>query len=287
MTPGPSPLHHWYRTSDLDHDGVLVMFWFDWGEGLGIKKFTRRGKTAVYRIRRSARHFEDLPKWAVPSLWRPIREDMWPYPLPEPVKVLTPPERPKPAASPRKQRNVVDVTIHRYSPPGEISREEAEIRMIRFIRTEQVTPWSNPTALRTGWPSVVYSLAGMIANWDEAHTYATEAPRPVWIPTPRDIADSEVVAKWFCALNPPGLGGERINGLQEVLIARALEPTPSWSEVGQIIGASDPKDLYRRALNAVHRAANGQPAFPGLDLPDPIEELRRRNRLYRERATVA
>lgn len=277
----PDPKFNWYRTSELDCEDLVIFYW-PWGEGIGMKKFTRRGR-AVYRIRRSLLRFEDMPKWATPSLWRPIREDLWPYELPEPAAVLYPPERPKPTVSPREPRETIDVTIHRYSPPGEITREEAEIRMIRFLRTEQVTPWSNPTALRIGWPAVVNSIAEMIASWDEARTYPINDPVPVWTPTPRDITDSEIVAKWFCALNPPGLGRERITDLQEVLIARASLPTPTWDEIALLIEHSDPKNLYERALNAVHRVANGLPAFPGLNLPDPIEELRRRNRLYRER----
>lgn len=286
MTHGPDPQYRWYRADDLDHDSILVCFWLDWGEALGMKKFTRRGKSAVYRIRKSNRHFEDLPKWASPSLWRPIREDMWPYPLPEPVTILVPPERPEPVASPRKPKEAVDVTIHRYSEPGEISREEAEIRMIRFIRTEHVSPWHNPTGLRSGWPGYLDYLSEWAKSLEEAKKDATRDPTPRWEPTPRDITDSETVVKWFTSLNPPGLGRvrPRINDLQEVIIWRALEPAPSWAEIGDEMGVTDARDLYRRAMNAVHRVANGEPAFPHLNLPDPIEELRRRNRLWRERA---
>lgn len=281
---GPDPLHRWYRPADLDHDSVLVFFWFPWGEGMGMKKFTRGGRSAGYRLRKSNRHFEDLPRWAIPELWRPLREDTWPWPLPEPVTLLSPPERPEPVASPRRPKEAIDVTIHRYSEPGAISRAEAEIRMIRFIRTDRVLPWSNPSGLVSGWN------IGQLSEWakslDEAAKDATRDPTPRWEPTPRDITDSETVLKWFMALNPPGLGRERINDLQEVIIWRAMEPTPSWGDIGGLMGCGDAADLYRRAMNAVHRAANGEPAFPHLNLPDPIAELRRRNRLYRERAAA-
>lgn len=286
MTDGPNPRFNWYRCDDLEADGELVIFWWPWGEGIGMKKWTRRGRKVVYRVRRTPKHFEDLPEWARPHLWRPLREDLWPYELPEPVPIRSMPEIPKPQVSPRKQREEIDVTITRYSPSGEISRREAEIRMIRFIRTERVTPWTNPTALRVGWPAVIASIAEMIASWDEAKTYPINDPRPSWTPTPKDIADSEIVVQWFCALNPPALGGPKINSLQAVLIARANLPTPTWDEMAVLLDTDDPKGLYERALNVVERVANGQPAFPGVFryIPDPIEELRRRNRLYRERA---
>lgn len=278
--------HTWYYTGDLDLDGVLVMFLLQTGgQGPGIKKWVRRGKRVVYRLWVGPNRYEDIPRWAEPDLWRPIRPENWPHPLPDLSAVVQhAPEPVKPVASPRVPVPVIDVAIRHYSPPGEISRAEAEIRMIRFIRTDRVQPWANPSGLVSGWN------VGQISEWakslEEEKKDATRDPTPRWEPTPRDITDSETVLKWFMALNPPGLGRERINDLQEVIIWRAMEPTPSWPEIGELVGSSDAADLYRRAMNAVHRAANGQPAFPHLNLPDPIAELRRRNRLYRERASA-
>lgn len=287
MTASPDPAHTWYLTGDLDLDGVLVMFWLQTGaQAPGLKKWVGRRRGVVYRLWVGPNRYEDIPRWAEPDLWRPISLERWPHALPEVAAVLQPePERVAPAASPRPPKEAIDVAIHRYSPPGEISRKEAEIRMIRFIRTERMTPWGDVTGLRPGWP-------GYLSEWakslEESRKDATRDPAPRWEPTPRDITDSETVVKWFTSLNPPGLSREpvRINDLQEVIIWRALEPMPSWAEIGDEMGVTDARDLYRRALNAVHRVANGEPAFPHLNLPDPIAELRRRNRLWRERAAT-
>lgn len=282
MTRGPDPRFEWFRTAELDVDGEPVIFWMPEGEVVGLKKWTRKGKSVSYRLRRTGRHYVDLPRFAWPSLWRPLREDLWPYELPEPVVLMDEPEVVKPKASPRRDPPQIDVTINRYSPPGDVSRSEAEIRMIRFIRTERVTPWETPTALRTGWPAVVDSLSVMIAEWDEARSYPIDDPVPAWVPTPKDISDSHVVGKWFISLNPPGLSGKRINLLQRAIICRARMPTPTWGEMAVRIETDDPRGVYDRAVNAVHRAANGLPVYPHEDVTDPLEELRARNRAYRQ-----
>lgn len=286
MSGGPDPKYEWFYVSELDVDGEPVIFWLPEGEVVGMKKWTRKGRYVTYRIRRKGfRDYVDLPKWAWPSLWRPMRQDLWPHPLPEPAVLMQMRELEKPKASPRVDPPSIDVTIHRYSPEGEISREEAEIRMIRYIRTEEVLPLSNPTALRIGWPAVFDSLSEVIARLEEGYSYPIDDPVPRWEPTPRDISDSHIVVKWFMALNPPGLGSERINSLQEALIFRAHLPTPTWGEMAVLLNTQDPHSLYERAVNAVHRAANGLKVFPHLNLPDPMEELRKRNRAWRQRAS--
>lgn len=280
---GPDPRHEWFLVSELDVDGVPVIFWMPQGEVVGMKKWIRKGKAVSYRVRdKTGRDYVDLPRFAWPSLWRPLRQDLWPYPLPEPAVIQPDPEPVRPKASPRVDPPKLDVSINYYSPPGEISRREAEVRMIRFIRTEGVSPNDAPTALRVGWPSVADSLTTMIAAWDEGRSYPIDDPVPVWVPTPKDVSDSHIVHKWFISLNPPALGGERINSLQRALILRARLPTPTWADMALRLKTRDPEGLYERAVNAVHRAANGLEVFPGLKLPDPMEELRARNRAWRE-----
>jgi hypothetical protein len=197
---------------------------------------------------------------------------------------------------PRPRARGIDVEGVTYSEPGQISLEEAEKRIVRALRTEQVMP-----AVRRGGTRVSAGLT-LLADWakspDELRKDATsEAPK--WTPTPRDVTDAEMCMEWFAKLNPPeyeqkygvtvdlefGPCDRRPNRLQAVLVWRALQPPVSWKRIGEAIGVSGPRaqQFYSQALSELHKVANGLPAFERLKVADQLALLRERNRHERLR----
>ena len=83
----------------------------------------------------------------------------------------------------------------RSSPP-DISREEAEHRLLRALKTSRVPGIVKSYALgaKSTWP-----VAQMVAGWGD---YAPPITVPDFVPTRRDLGDWWLALKWFCALHP-------------------------------------------------------------------------------------
>jgi hypothetical protein len=139
-------------------------------------------------VRRADGSYEDLPKWMAPTLFRPLRIERYPDPLPPPAAltgevdwrsahpVPMPPDDPLPLDWPRPYA----------SPPG-ISLEEVEVRVLRGLKTERaraVDGVHGPLAKTSA--DVLAALQGGGA--------ITVNP---WEPTRIDIGDWETAVGWL------------------------------------------------------------------------------------------
>ena len=181
-----------------------------------------------------------------------------------------------------------------YAPPGHITREMAEGRVMRAILTDGLRPWKQDGVLTRAWPQE-------LIEWAEAQKRLAEDPkhdlRERFVPSPDDISDNLIAMRWFAALDPPQLrpDGEYTISAdfvadQVVLILRALEPPYTWRQIAnhELVPASshtDARRLYRRALERVWRAANGFEVFDHVRVRDELAALKDRNRAYKRRET--
>lgn len=180
-----------------------------------------------------------------------------------------------------------DSSLLTYSQPGEITRDEAEARILRAILTDGLRPWKQGERLRRAWPQE-------LIDWAEAQKTLAEDPRADtrerFVPSPDDISDSLVAMKWFAALDPPQLRREAIltefTRDQVLLILRALEPPYTWRQIGrhELVGRvshTQARRFYRDALERIWRAANGFKVFDHVTVRDELAALRERNRVFK------
>ncbi|MBL8844778.1 MAG: hypothetical protein JNN24_03310 [Hyphomicrobium zavarzinii] len=189
-----------------------------------------------------------------------------------------------------------DSSLLTYSQPGEITRDEAEARILRAILTDGLRPWKQGERLRRAWPQE-------LIDWAEAQKALAEDPRTDtrerFVPSPDDISDSLVAMKWFAALDPPqlrpGASDAHVASApirqdftrdQVLLILRALEPPYTWRQIGrhELVGRvshTQARRFYRDALERVWRAANGFKVFDHVTVRDELAALRERNRAFK------
>lgn len=287
-----------YHVSDLAPN-INVHLIIGGREVLGqkVQKHDRRLKRLViwYRVKHEGQWREDLPENATPVFWKPIK-DTYPYKLPDPVSPWriqsevawqsspVPPRRPKPKS--------MDVEMGRYSERPNISEHEAEIRMIRAIRTECVTPNRGVDGMK------VSEGLNALADW-AAENIDAEAPER-WEPTPRDVTDAEICMAWFARLNPPEFTqryGETVylqlgpldrkpNRYQAALVWRAIDPPVQWKRIADALGCSEPtaQRYYERSLEAIADIANGRSVglfkSLGIRVKDQMQMVRERNRVH-------
>ena len=182
-----------------------------------------------------------------------------------------------------------DAALVTYSPPGQVSREEAEGRVCRAVLTDGVRPGERPQ----GWHGVGTALSQFVHEVITSEDHVRE-----FDPLQRDLTDYEsfLPMGWFAALNPLPLRRRRgdpwdLNAAQIIIVLHALGT--SWRTAGRNrkLGVSGQRamELYRGgpnnlgAIDKVWRAANGKPVLPWLPAvaEDPLDALRRRNRRAR------
>lgn len=227
-----------------------------------------------------------------PTLWQPVDPSLWQHALPEPVALSAPewPPKPIPVETADWTRGDGlwwrDATQLSYSLLGEISRTEAEGRVMR--------------ALNTNWRVQVESPrdqtnAELIARLGQERwlpTAESEEPlrhdwRPPFEPLGADLDDFLRAMAWFAALNPKELWHKRrkhgdYNRAQAVLVYRAMDPPSSWGFIGTKWGVSGERvrQVYQSSLDKIVRAANGQPVFKHVAVRDPLLEVRAANKRH-------
>lgn len=285
----------WFRVSALPRD-IPVRLWLGEGPVIGRRVMFRR--ETCYEVRRTT-GWTRLPDHAhaQPSLWQPIDPAAWTMGLPRPATLQPDIDWKSAPPQPRPRTRGVDVDGVTYSQPGEITLEEAEKRIVRAIRTEQVMSVPSRAGIRVS--------AGLsnLADWGKSvhelgKDATSEAPR--WTPTPRDVSDAEVWMQYFAKLNPPeyelrygitvdmefGPCDRRPNRLQAVLVWRAMQPPVTWKQIAEAIGVTShtrAQQVYEEALVEIRKGANGQPVLERLGAADQLALLRERNRLERLR----
>lgn len=210
---------------------------------------------------------------------------------PEPIPYS---QRPTPPADERKlgSRWWKDAPqLVTYAAPGEpVSREEAEGRVCRALLTLAVLADPEQRFLYAGdkvnWPATADTAEEQ--RW-QRENHDNLDPRPArFEPRKPDIADareSGAPLMWFARLNPPQLRpkGARTGfetGLQRIVRGHALGD--SWRKLG-----SRSQDDYGKAIEALHRIANGKQPFPHVTLRDEMADLRQRNREHRNGGGIA
>lgn len=268
-----------YRISTLDVEGRIVWFTVGDQEALGFLRYTNAGKPR-YRLRLGPTHSEDLPKFMWPSLWRPIKPEAWPEPLPEPAWPDRTPKREQGTSSIGEARSeggtgwpYADI---RLGQPGEApeTEKECEARFLRMLRTAHVL---NREVRRSGsaWPPALIVEARLIekrlrssktgtlpwlssSDYDDFHIDRSElnARAELWLPTRRDIGDYEAgINKWLPAAD---VDAWLLFGL------RAANPQFSWRQIAEREGMTveDIHERYDAAVSRLFRNASQNRDMP-------------------------
>lgn len=222
-----------------------------------------------------------------PQLWQPVDMATWEHALPEPQRLAIP-NWPRPQEIVSRETSSWDgmwwrdVTLIAYSSSGEISRREAEGRLMRALNTNLRIKVERP-----GFQSCSDVLARLS---QEKMDLETDEPlghdwRPPFEPLGVDLDDFLTAMAWFRALNPREMWHKRrrfgdMNRAQAVLLYRSLDPPASWDFIGRKWGVSGERvrQIYKSSLDKIERAANGRPVFKHVRVTDPMIEVRERNR---------
>ncbi|KAB2918505.1 MAG: hypothetical protein F9K29_08030 [Hyphomicrobiaceae bacterium] len=265
------------------------------------------GSTMYLPPRRKAREglWAENPEW-----WRPEQPELWkaPLPAPKPFNGVIKPEgvMVNIRAKPRRRRALVhlprgpdlpwwwlidpDAPRLVYQPPGDVTRDMAEGRVMRALSASGAGAWEGLPAV-CGSP--VLRLTEEVEKFirNEA-TRRQEQPASVWLQRLQldnaDRSDWLVAMSWFAALNPPELHSDvpwQLNNTQVVLIwrARAAGGPLSWRAIARELGRTHVRclQIYEAGIDRVHRAANGLPVFGHIAVADHMKALRERNRGFR------
>lgn len=172
-----------------------------------------------------------------------------------------------------------------YSEKGNISRREAEARIMRAILTDGVSAFKRGDV--SGTAAALMEM-GVMAH-DEDTVIRDLAPR--FEPRPRDQSDHLVAMTWFAALAPVEMRHKNreagsLNQAQKLLVWRAINPPYSWGDIGDYIKANRSTVRYRfkESLEMIFRAANGQRVYKHVTTVDQVAITRAENRAFRSRA---
>src|SRR5262245_59384443 len=138
----------YYDANDLTHDGLDVYIMAPEGDVIARRKIiTRKERTTViWGVKVTERlpgrplrhHYVDLPRWVQVTRWRPIDPDRFPGPLPSPARVegrVGWQSRPEPMI-PIEDQDELEWP-YPYEAAPNISAREAEVRVLRGLRTER------------------------------------------------------------------------------------------------------------------------------------------------------
>jgi hypothetical protein len=226
-----------------------------------------------------------LPRGAVPRCWQPLDAERWQAPLPLPIMHQSTegimwssrqsfsaveaaedvePEQRQDEEAPAAQW-WRDASKVRYEPPGEVTYEMAEGRIMRALNVDRLTRMEHE---RRGT-----SNAGVIADMKghvelETKQEANRQFRPPFEPSPRDRTDHPVALGWLLDMH--------WTDIEFILRGRACEPPPrTWKEIGRDL-ERNPVWVQRRYVRLIEQAvavANGKRTRAMMEL----EALRGRN----------
>lgn len=195
----------YYPLAALAREKVLVWLRAYETDVKGYVRVNKRGQRVIMIVGDDGRTMERAPDHLQRdvSLWRPLDAASWPDALPAAVTMtirawapLPPPQqRPRgirnaPAGAPLLPDKIA------YAPPGQITYEECESRLIRALMTDRALPDTdrNKLKVRSNWPETGYGPGD----------YPPEI-KTRWEPFKQDIADYLTAMGWFARL----MGHER------------------------------------------------------------------------------
>lgn len=264
-----------------------------WGGWQGLAYRTKRNHEVVWATRpKDTGEVAYLPPrgklsmWGPhPEAWQPVDPAKWAGALPLPMASVTgdsvthlpPPDQADQADQGEAMQWWRDASRLTYSARGEISRHEAEGRVMRA--TAHAAAGRRQT-LAGAMPIGV--LARIVAASEDQPSDTPSVPR---LPDlPRDGTDFLLAMAWFTALNPPELWHRKrsawdLNLRQRVLVWRASDRQRSWGEIAWLMRRSRTRaaQVYDEAIDEIHRAANGRRMHLGIRVADQMALLRARN----------
>ena len=183
----------------------------------------------------------------------------------------------------------MDATRVTYSPPGRITIEEAEGRLMRALAAEEFGATAAGLGLglaRGMHPDDLRALAEHEAKYPQGFD-------PRFTPLPADHADSDRALSWFLALGPvsPGGGTAGLTLGQQVLVYASRDLALSFAAIGKILrvpsgspsGESEratksASKVYRAAIAQVTAIANGAETDGTRARARALADLKARNR---------
>lgn len=282
----------WYPVTDQHPPtGIIVHVAWD------ARKFHALRAVEKGRVYWKTLHRGEYVRWPTPAdknrlspepqSWQPLFPERWLGTLPEPhpplYPVLQSPMLEPVCADPSGQW-WLDRERVTYSEAGDISRTEAEGRVMRMIAGMRVGRETIGVPTRTAGEVIAdFGAAAIYTEADPTSDYQVKLQMDA-----RDHQDATLAGVWFAALNPPEMRPRSaapwtFSRLQRVLIRRSWIPPDSFALIGREMGISRQraKQLYAEAIDAVHRVANGGPAFLHVTGKDHLAELQERNRAAR------
>lgn len=254
----------WYDARDLPYDGKDVIILSPEGDVVARRKvIARKERTiTVWRIKVAERlpgrpiryHYIDLPPHVQVTRWRPERPWEWPGQLPEPAKLEGPVawQSPPPPVVPQEGSDPLDWPAE-YSLPPHIGEREAEVRVLRALRTER-SRHAVKTGNIQGYVDSVFATAmRMLGKWEGDYKDASYiAPAgEAWAPTRKDHGDWDTALTWWAQLS---------RAPREIVMLRSLNPPFSFQLIGERNNRSHhwARTRYRAAVKDVARIANGR-----------------------------
>lgn len=240
------------------------------------------GEARYLPPRRGADRWGDHPDW-----WRPEHTATYPGVLPAPIEDLA---RPRLVSEPRAEvaddvgsddakRGAwwLDPGAIAYSPPGEISRHEAEGRIMRAV---SISGAGRGLGLRGGEAGAILAAIAEAADLALGDGDALAAIVPRFEAMPADLDDWLTAMAWFSALDPPRLRHKRrdpwsLNRRQRMLVWRSGVQPVSFAEIGHQISrsASAARQTYVDAIDRVHGIANAPSRSMEYRRLTPVEAL--------------
>lgn len=229
--------------------------WFEWRAALG-------GWAPLVPFRRIRRG--DLPSRYEPRLWRPVPDQPWPVPLPEPVSISGT-ARIEPKRRPRARIDAGDVGEHadpmhdglrigdRVPPVCVKEAETRVLRALRTVRTPGVVTGTGPRMWGRDSVVVVEASAYRVARDPDAHVdaHAIDGNGAAFHPEQRDLNDWLYALDWL-----RGVGADD----ERMLKQRARGWT--FTRIARALGVPDHvlRRRYRKAVAALFVAARTTPS---------------------------
>lgn len=262
---------------------------------------------------------KEAARWGdEPDAWRPENPEQWRAPLPAPLIAVVPRmwssrqsfqavddassadlarEMEQARESARASTDIEfeseefatqwwrDATQITYSSPGQVSKREAEGRIMRALS------WCGAGAGLTLHARTPQTILSAIADFMDG---MDEPSLTRFRPLNQDHDDFDVAMAWFSKLYPPDFRGRHhrawsFNRVQKVLLWRARPVPVSFVKIAKRFGISKQAaiGLYSGtpkqagAIDRVWRAANDLPVYPQTPVVDHMAALRERNRRAR------
>lgn len=307
----------WYAMEDAPPGRLMVRLFWNARQFVAARIWHAKGKRWRWATIDGNGDYRSLPpggkrgeSWPdEPQCWQPIDPKQWTWPagrdVPTPLPVQVTPRlvdiRPRkhderlPVDDCAGNRTPAgngnhgydwwrDASAISYAAIGTVSLRMTEGRLMRALaHCGETRPRGRQPTTRTMDAEIAACMQEMEANDSRVVAARFKA-------LPQDHSDFDIAMAWFAALNPPELWHKRrepwsLNRLQWVLIYRALDVPLTFAEIAHEFHVKQSRAhvLYRDAIEACWRVANGKSAYKHLSKLDRMAALRERNTFHHRR----